>query len=339
MKQFPNAKEGEYLGRRKVFLDTQKAVSMFYQTLIILLEFTIMLVLTGGNPPGEAIVFSFIIGMATVFILEYYPNHRNIIVKIEKLRLLKPLIFSLAASVTFGVFGKWQIETLSFKSNAQDSVKGDNVGGNKAAGVRDTVDNYSGGSATNGSQTIVNAQPGSTIAINPGDPKYDNKQLPNVSEKLSESQPANLASFKTALPFTQDMLLTDYGRFTYPSSDKVLIQDRPFFSKFKLTGDNAERKTGFNLSGKQKAIFLQFGLPDLQQRRGDTLIYDVSVVASSQTSRKIVWSGKVIYGSKDQIISLPFEAADATTLIIKYTIVQGADERPLHITRAESLYD
>jgi hypothetical protein len=219
----------------------------------------------------------------------------------------------------------------SIAGNKTGDVKGDNTGGNKTGDV--------GGSIVNGSQTIVNAQPGSTIAINPGDPKYDNKQLPNVSEKLSESQPANLSSFKTALPFTQDMLLNDYGRFTYPSSDKVLIQDRPFFSRFKLTGDNAERKTGFNLSGKQKAIFLQFGLPDLQQRRGDTLIYDVSVVASSQTSRKTVWSGKVIYGSKDQIISLPFEAADATTLIIKYTIVQGSDERPLHITRAESLYD
>jgi hypothetical protein len=219
----------------------------------------------------------------------------------------------------------------SVGGNKTGDVKGDNTGGNKTGDVS--------GSIVNGTQTIVNAQPGSTIAINPGDPKYDNKQLPNVSDKLSESQPANLANFKTTLPFTQDMLLTGYGQYTYPSSDKVLIQDRPFFSQFKLAGDNSERKTGFNLSGKQKAIFLQFGLPDLQQRRGDTLIYDVSVIASSQTSRKTVWSGKVIYGSKDQIISLPFEAANATTLVIKYTIVQGSDERPLHITRAEALYD
>jgi hypothetical protein len=94
----------------------------------------------------------------------------------------------------------------------------------------------------------------------------------------------------------------------------------------------------FSLSGNQKGIFLQFGLKDLPEQR-DNLIYDISIFTGNDTDSKKVWSGKIIYGSKDQIISLPFDATNAKSLVIKYSIAQGTTNRELFFTRAELLYE
>jgi hypothetical protein len=280
-------------------------------------------------------------------------------------------VIALVAALSVGFLIRGKIESLGFlKWGTKDAVAGDEVagskhnpiGGDNTAGTkvgtsqsgnangdstgaikasdtkgdvtgRDKVegDNLNGGS----SKVSINAQPGSTINISPGDPKYDNKKQPNV---VSEAQSVDLARFKSALPFTKDMLLDNYKDYTYPESEEILVNKRPFNAQFRLVGNTGYRTTAFKLNGTQKAVFLQFGLSDLTERKSDTLTYDVNVTVSNSSSTRKVWAGKVIYGSKEQqIISLPFEAADMKMLVIEYGITQGDDKRPLYITRAESL--
>jgi hypothetical protein len=144
--------------------------------------------------------------------------------------------------------------------------------------------------------------------------------------------------FKGANPFSSDLILQGYGEYTNFDGSKIAILDKQYKSIFELHGNTSERKTIFSLSGDQKGVYLQFGLKDLPYQ-GDNLMYDVSIYLSDDINTRKVWSGKIIYGSKNQIFSLPFSAAGAKSLIIKYTIVQGNDRRPVVFTRAELLYD
>ncbi len=246
-----------------------------------------------------------------------------------------------------GAVGKGQVESIlkgaNFGGTNKENIVGDKIDGNQAK-------NTANGDIVNGTQNRGNdggigniqAQAGSnvTVIIQPGDPKYRNESQPNLSSSsLAEAKPVELSMFKGSNPFSDDLVLPDYGSYTLFDNSKIAILDKQYKSVFYLYGDTTERKTIFSLTGNQKGVYLQFGLKDLP-RQGDNLMYDVSIYTSDEVNTKKVWSGKVIYGSKtQQIVSLPFDATGAKNIVIKYTIVQGDDRRSLFFTRAELLYD
>jgi hypothetical protein len=253
-----------------------------------------------------------------------------------------------------GAVGKGQVESIlkgaNFGGTNKEDITGDKTGGDKTGGDKVGGDKIGGNQSKNtagrdivkGNDVGIGSIQGSnvTITIQPGDPKYRNESQPNLlSSSLAEVKPVELSMFKGANPFSNDLILQGYGDYARFDGGKIAILDKQYKSIFELYGDTTERKTMFSLSGDQKGIYLQFGLKDLT-RQGDNLMYDISIYLSSEIDTKKVWSGKVIYGSKNQqIVSLPFDAAGAKNIVIKYTIIQGNDNRPLFFTRAELLYD
>jgi hypothetical protein len=270
---------------------------------------------------------------------------------------------ALMAVFTAGIFSKGKIDSVLQGANiggtttentggdkigGDKEIGGDKIGGGDNAGGDQSKNNRIGGDNIGGDQTTqqggintVSAEPGShvQIVIQPGDERYKNSAQPNLSaSSLAEVKAVELSNFKGANPFTQDLVLQDYVGFIQFSDDKIAISDRIYKSIFRLPGDIKERKVVFSLSGNQKGIFLQFGVKDLPSKE-DNVIYDVSVFIGNDADTKKVWSGKVVYGSKEQIISLPFDATNAKSLVIKYSIAQGSNSRGLYFTRAELLYE
>lgn len=255
----------------------------------------------------------------------------------------KWILPSIALLVVFvlGILAKGKIDSFfngaNIAGNTQETAGEDLIRGNKSIGGDNTGrDKTVYGQQENRQESNVQ------IIIQQGDERYKNSSQPNLSPPgLAEVTPVELSSFKGANQFTKETVLRDYINNIEFSDGKIAISDRTYDSIFKLRGDNQERKVVFSLSGNQKGIFLQFGLKDLAQQ-GDNLIYDVSIFTTDNTgNKKQAWSGKIIYGSKDQIVSLPFDATKATSLIIKYSISQGQgnNDRELFFTRAELLYE
>lgn len=191
--------------------------------------------------------------------------------------------------------------------------------------------------ATSNSNTIGNTSAADAvktdIKITPQDPKFQNDKLPGYfAQQGFASKPPQLTDFKGANVFTRDLVVAGQANF---SSDNVVVRGKSYAPVFYLEGSNREvKRVAFKLNGKQKAALLQMGVPDLSA--GDTnLIYQVDVSADGNK----VWSGRVIYGSNQQILSVPLSIPEATTLVIEHKISQGGDPRlNLVLTRAELLY-
>ncbi|QEI39518.1 hypothetical protein BMF77_00068 [Dolichospermum sp. UHCC 0315A] len=263
--------------------------------------------------------------------------------KIDRKWILSSI--ALLVVFVFGILAKGKIDSLFNGTNiagkTQETAGGDIVRGDKST----QGDNTGGNKTVYGQQENrqENRQESNVqIIIQQGDERYKNSSQPNLSDPgLAEVKPVELGSFKGANQFTKETVLPDYLNNIVFSDGKIAISDRIYDSIFKLRGENQEQKVVFSLSGNQKGIFLQFGLKDLA-KQGDNLIYEVIIFTTNNTEKpKKVWSGKIIYGSKDQIVSLPFDATKATSLIIKYSISQGKGNtnRELFFTRAELLYE
>ena len=172
------------------------------------------------------------------------------------------------------------------------------------------------------------------VIIKPGDSDFQNEQLPGYfPSKGFETPPPELSKFQGAGRFTKDLLIDGEALF-YQENDKTVILGKQYLPIFALEGSSQEvRRTMFDLNGKQEAILLQFGLEDLEA--GTTnLIYKVNIFADNNP----VWSGDVIYGTSQQILSVPLKAAGVKGLVIEYSIKQGNFYRPLFFTRAELIY-
>ncbi|MFM6022052.1 MAG: hypothetical protein ACKPER_03860, partial [Dolichospermum sp.] len=89
------------------------------------------------------------------------------------------------------------------------------------------------------------------------------------------------------------------------------------------------------LNGKQKGVLLQFGVGDLSSGSTD-LSYQVNILADGAT----IWTGRIIYGSAQQFLSVPLNIPNVNTIIIEHIISQGGDNPRLNLvfTRAELLY-
>jgi hypothetical protein len=106
---------------------------------------------------------------------------------------------------------------------------------------------------------------------------------------------------------------------------------------FYLRGSNEAQRLTFKLSPEQKGVLLQFGMADLE--KGDTNVtYQVNIAADGNR----VWSGRVVYGSDQQVLSVPLNIPNATALTIEHTTsiarAGNSQERHLVFTRAEQLF-
>ena len=262
---------------------------------------------------------------------------------------LFPIAFFIAAGVILGLWGKGHIDSLANNSNwgGKETITGNKIGrdevsGNKVGGGNEVNRDNIGGDkvTTNGIETL-NAAPGSNIyMILPGDPNFNPAKQPNIAAAdLLQVKPITLDQFGRANKFTSEMLLLSYSRYAEFSNEKISILDRLYETVFRLQGSDTEHKTVFALNGSQKGVFLQFGLKDLADE-SDNLVYKVDVLLDAESGLKTVWSGRLVYGSqKDQIVSLPFNAAGGKSIVIKYSILQGRSNRGLFFTRAEQLYE
>lgn len=224
--------------------------------------------------------------------------------------------------------------------------RGIQIGGNNAGNVGSNSGNQSSGtnSGTIGSSNIAQnsgvrdiiAGDYSTIdiRISPQDPKFQNDKLPGYfPQRGFEAKPPQLSDFQGAKVFTKELLISGNATF---SDKEAVIRGKAYKPIFRLEGSNSEvRRSAFKLNGRQQAVLLQFGLPDLAA--GDTnLTYQVNISADGTP----IWSGQVIYGTNQQLLSVPLNIPEATTLVVEYAVSQGRPSQlgSLYFTRAELLY-
>jgi hypothetical protein len=172
------------------------------------------------------------------------------------------------------------------------------------------------------------------IHINPEDPKFKNDKLPGYfPSKGFETPPPELSKFEGVGYLTRDSLLLGSASFL-SQNDKTVILGNIYKPIFSLEGSSREiRRTAFELNGQQQAVLLQFGLEDLSAGTIN-LTYRVSISADGQK----VWSGEVIYGTNQQLLSVPLKTSRVKTLLLEYSITQGDRYMNLFFTRAELIY-
>lgn len=217
-----------------------------------------------------------------------------------------------------------------------------NVGtntGSQAGG--DNTGNIGGNTTTNGTPGVGNIVTGANakidIKITPQDPNFQNEKLPGFFPNQGfTTQPPQLSTFEGANVFTRELVLNGEVTF-YGQRKDVAIRGRAYAALFYLQGSSETKRITFRLDPTQKGILLQFGMEDLAS--GDTnMTYQVNILADGNR----VWSGRVAYGTDQQLLSVPLNIPNATALQIEYTtsISRAGDSqyRPLIFTRAEQLF-
>jgi len=207
---------------------------------------------------------------------------------------------------------------------------GSQAGGGNAGNVG--MNNIGGNSGLGDINASGNAK--IDIRIEPTNPQFQNDKLPGYFPNEGfEAQPPQLSQFEGAKFFTRDLLIAGHAEFT---NRNIVAKGKNYIPIFYLRGSNREiNRVAFKLNGNQKGALLQFGVEDLTS--GDTnLTYQVDIAADG---RKI-WTGRVIYGTEQQLLSVPLNIAGATTLTIEHIISQGGNypQLALVFTRAELLY-
>jgi hypothetical protein len=164
---------------------------------------------------------------------------------------------------------------------------------------------------------------------------YDNSKLPGYFPETSfKAPPSDLSKYRTANLLSQEMIGLGQALF---GKGVIFILGQQRQTIFRLSGSIDEQRVGFKLSGIQKAVLLQFGLQDLSSGT-TTLTYRVKVSADG----KLLWGGECRYGQQQQIVSVPLDIPEATSLVIEYSVVEDGgfasyNIPPLHFTKAELL--
>lgn len=213
-------------------------------------------------------------------------------------------------------------------NNQNTNINNGNQAGNNSGivGNNNTSEKSVLGSVVTGDNAKID------ITISSQDPKFQNGNLPGYfPDRGFDSSPPDLSRFEGANVFTRDLAILGSPSF---SNQEIIVQDKAYSTVFSLYGSNAQiNKAAFKLNAKQKAVLLQFGLADLASGNAD-LTYKLEVLADGVK----VWSGEIIYGTNQQLLSVPLPIPQVTTLVIKYNVSQGTRNMPLYFTRAELIY-
>jgi hypothetical protein len=200
-----------------------------------------------------------------------------------------------------------------------------------------TANNPGNTNNSSGESSTTGANPKIDIKITPKDANFQNDKLPGFfPEQGFSSKPPQLNTFEGASVLTRDAVLNGESSFSTQKQD-VAIRGRAYTSVFSVQGSNEAKRLTFKLDPAQKGVLLQFGMADLEKGKTD-LTYQVNVLADGNR----VWSGKVVYGANQQILSVPLDIPNATALTIEYATSNAragdSQTRNLIFTRAEQLF-
>lgn len=218
---------------------------------------------------------------------------------------------------------------------------GTNTGNQSGGNNSGTIGNSNTNSTSSGTPGVGNIVAGANakidIKITPENPAFQNDKLPGFfPDQGFTAQPPQLNAFEGASIFTNKLLLNGSPNFANQKGD-VAIRGKAYPWVFYVQGNSDVQRMTLKLDPEQKGVLLQFGMADLE--KGDTnLTYQVNVLADGNR----VWSGRVVYGSNQQILSVPLNIPNASALTIEYStsIARAGDSqnRALIFTRAEQLF-
>jgi hypothetical protein len=178
-----------------------------------------------------------------------------------------------------------------------------------------------------------------TPLVTGGEVKPKNNELPGYfPEQGFKAPPSDLSRFQKDNLLIDDMVISG-GRYITFTKGKILVRGKLYSPVFRLSGKTNEQRVGFELDGEQKALLLQFGLQDLSA--GDTnLTYLVRLYADGT----LIWADECKYGQERQILSVPLDLPEATSLVIEYSITESGgfasyNLPPLYFTTAKLLYE
>lgn len=226
-------------------------------------------------------------------------------------------------------------------SGANTGNVGTNTGTQVGGSNSGNIGNNNTNTTTNGTPGVGNIVTGANakidIRITPQDPKFQNDKLPGFfPDQGFTTQPPQLNTFEGASIFTRDLLLNGVPIFSN-QNEEVAIRGKAFPYLFYVQGASETQRVAFKLDPAQKGVLLQFGMADLQ--KGDTNVtYQVSILVDGNR----VWAGRVVYGTDQQILSVPLNVPGATALSIEYStsLARAGDSQPRNLifTRAEQLF-
>jgi hypothetical protein len=211
------------------------------------------------------------------------------------------------------------------------------TGTGNATGQGGSVANSGAGAETTGkvesstvtkqtSPTVVGN--GNTITIVSDLPGFDKKSY-NIAPP-----PSDLSKYTEVNDLQPDSLAkssSDERKITFEKED-IIILGKPYTSFFNVSYYSKESRYVFKLDGTQKAVLLQFGLPDLPSSSTSKGNYVVKIYADGQA----LWAGECRRSQGNQIISVPLDIPGKSTLTIEVTS-NGENETGLFFTKASLL--
>ena len=162
-----------------------------------------------------------------------------------------------------------------------------------------------------------------------------NRDLPGFDEKsYISSPPPELSNYSNINDFQPDSIISsasDADKIQFKKNE-IVILGKTYASFFYLSEYANESRFIFKLDGSQKAVLLQFGLPDLPAGSTTKGLYTIKISADG----KPLWSGECKRSQGSQIISVPLGVSSKKTLTLEVTS-NGKNESPLFFTEARIL--
>jgi hypothetical protein len=225
------------------------------------------------------------------------------------------------------------VNTTTLTENLNQSIQGNRNAIGNDNGVANSGDNSQvardpkGSFNTQDSPSIFGNNNSVTIVAN--------RDLPGFDEKsYLSTPPSELGKYAKTSDFQPDSLVrsaSDTEKIQFGKQEPFIL-GKLYTSFFDVNRYANESRFVFKLDGTQKAVLLQFGLPDLQNGSTTTGLYIVKISVDG----KPVWAGECRRSQGNQIISVPLDAVDKKTLTIEVTS-NSKNETNLFFTEARIL--
>jgi hypothetical protein len=159
----------------------------------------------------------------------------------------------------------------------------------------------------------------------------NNNTITIVSELPGFDKKAYLSEVNDLQPDSLVKSSSDERKIEFEKKE-IIILGKPYMSFFNIGYYSKESRYVFKLDGTQKAVLLQFGLPDLPTGSTSKGTFLVKIYADGQP----LWAGECRRSQGNQIISVPLEIPGKSTLTIEATS-NGENETHLFFTKASLL--
>jgi hypothetical protein len=224
------------------------------------------------------------------------------------------------------------ITTTSVAVSESPTISGTSNNGAQGGSVANT----GAGAETTGTvkDSTVNKQGSSTVVGN-GNTITIVSELPGFDKKAYITPPpSDFSKYTEVNDLQPDSLVksSSDSRYIEFGKNEIIILGKPYMSFFNLNFYSKESRYVFKLDGTQKAVLLQFGLPDLPSGSTSKGNYLVKIYADGQP----LWAGECRRSQGSQIVSVPLEIPGKSTLTIEATS-NGENETHLFFTKASLL--